>query len=158
MNIQKAGPADNLGKEIEAARSLLQLLKQEEESLVKADVEGVSQLTGEKSRLAAEMSELAQHRHKALLAAGFDASEAGMKAWLTSAAATATQSKAWDELLSLAQAGREQNRVNGLLITQHLACNQNALNVLQGNPQGGGVYGPNGQSTTKLGGRRLVIG
>lgn len=153
-----SGPADTFSKEIEAARNLLQLLKQEESCLVKADVEGVAGLTAEKARLAAEMTDLAKRRHGTLKAAGFEATEAGMQEWLASAAASDDDRNAWDELLSLAKTGKELNRVNGLLITQHLACNQNALNVLQGNSQSGGVYGPNGQTTTKLGGRRLVIG
>jgi flagella synthesis protein FlgN len=150
-------PAEQLGTEIKAAQSLLELLKQEETSLIKADVEGVAKLTGEKARIAAQMSDLAKQRHQTLYAAGFEASETGMQAWLASTAATDADRDMWKELLSLAQNGKELNRVNGLLIAQQLACNQNALNILQGNPQGG-VYGPNGQSATKITGRHLVIG
>ncbi|MGH8809986.1 MAG: flagella synthesis protein FlgN [Noviherbaspirillum sp.] len=158
MNNSETGPVHNLGKEIDAAQNLLQLLKREESLLVNVDVDGLSQLTEEKAKIAAQMSVLARSRHDMLKAAGFEPTESGMQAWLTSAAATADDHDAWNELLALAQSGKELNRVNGLLIAQQLASNQNALNVLQGNPQGSGVYGPNGQSTTKIGGRRLVVG
>jgi flagella synthesis protein FlgN len=151
-------PADSLSKEIETLQRLLQLLKQEETCLVSTDVEGLSKLTLEKANLAAQMSELAKRRHNMLQAAGFKATDAGMDAWLASPAAIEADRNEWNELLSLAQTGKELNRVNGLLIAQHLACNQNALNALQGNAPGGEVYGPNGQPATKIGGRRLVIG
>jgi flagella synthesis protein FlgN len=158
MNTRVTSPAQNLSKEIEAARSLLNLLKQEESLLVKADIDGLSQLTEQKAKIAVEMSMLAKSRHAILKTAGFEPTESGMQAWLTSTTPTSSDHEAWNELLSLAQSGKEMNRVNGLLIAQQLAHNQNALNVLQGTPQGGGVYGPNGQSTTKIGGRRLVVG
>lgn len=153
-----SGPADTLSKEIETLQRLLQLLKQEETCLVNADVDGVSKLTEEKADLAAQMSELAKRRHHELKAAGFEATEAGMNTWLAGSTANEVDRNGWNALLSLAQAGKELNRVNGLLIAQHLACNQSALSILKGNSPGGEVYGPNGQPTTKIGGRRLVIG
>lgn len=153
-----AGPADTLGKELEAAQRLLQLLKQEEACLIKADVEGMSKLTAEKASLATQMTELARQRSMVLRTAGYENSESGVTAWMNSPDATDNDRSTWTELLSLAQAGKELNRTNGLLIAQQIACNQSALNVLQGNAQGGNVYGPNGQTATKIGGRRLVIG
>lgn len=158
MTISETSPTDYLAKEIEAAQRLLQLLEQEEAHLVSADVDGLSAVIGEKANIAIQMSELAKRRHAVLVAAGFEASEAGMQAWLNTMAATAAANRTWQELLSLAESGKERNRINGLLITQQLACNQNALNALQGTPQGGGVYGPNGQSANKIASRRLVVG
>lgn len=151
-------PGAGLAGEQQAASKLLQLLKQEQAALVDADVERLSTLTGEKAKLAAQMSELAKQRHGLLDAAGFEASEAGMKAWLESAHASAADRKAWNDLLALVHEANELNRVNGLLIGQHIARNQAALNILQGNAENGGMYGPNGQSANKVGSRRLVVG
>ena len=158
MTTLDTSPADCLGKELETAQRLLQLLEQEETHLVNADVDRLSMVIEEKANAAMQMSELAKLRHTLLGSAGFEASDAGMQAWLNSAAAPAPALNTWKELLALAESGKERNRVNGLLITQQLACNQNALNVLQGVPQGGSVYGPNGQQTAKLVSRRLVVG
>lgn len=157
MNSMQA-PGAILAGEQQAAGSLLQLLKQEQAALVDADVERLSSLTGEKAKLAAQMSQLAKQRHGLLAAAGFEASEAGMQEWLNSPRASAADSKAWGDLLALVQEANELNRVNGLLIGQHLARNQAALNILQGNAENGGMYGPNGQAATKVGSRRLVVG
>jgi flagella synthesis protein FlgN len=158
METLGTSPAASLVQEREATHALLQLLKQEQTHLVDANVDGLVRLTGEKAKIAAQLSDLAKHRHALLGAAGFDATEAGMKAWLESPAATEADNRSWNELLELALSAKEQNRVNGVLIMQHIARNQTALNVLQGNPQGGNFYGPNGQSTTKIASRRLVVG
>lgn len=158
MKTLGTSPAESLNEERAAIHSLLELLRQEQTHLIDADVEGLSKLTEEKSRIATQMSELAKRRHGMLAAAGFDATESGMQAWVDNPAATTTDRDSWKELLELAQSAKELNRVNGLLISQHMGRNQSALNVLQGNSQGGSFYGPNGQSTTKIGSRRLVVG
>lgn len=152
------GPAESLGEEIGAGNALLQLLKQEQEHLVNADIEGLTRVTEEKNKAVARMSELAQRRYRILVAAGFAANEAGMQTWLKSPAAAPTAGKAWNDLLGLAQQAKELNRTNGLLIGQHMARNQTALNVLQGNQQGSTMYGPDGQSASKSSSRRLVVG
>lgn len=158
MHASGTSPAHGLDEERQAANGLLELLKQEQAVLVKADVDGLIRLTEEKAKLAARMSQLTKRRHQALGAAGFEASESGMQAWLASAGASAADNKAWHELLAVMQSAKELNRVNGLLIGQHMARNQSALNVLQGNTQGGPIYGPDGQATTRIGSRRLVVG
>lgn len=158
MHAPGTSPAHGLEQEQQAATNLLQLLKQEQAVLVNADVDGLIKLTDEKAKLAAQMTQLAKQRHRALAAAGFEATETGMQAWLGSATATTADHKAWTELLAVMQSAKELNRVNGLLISQHMTRNQSALNVLQGNTQGGPIYGPDGQATTKIGSRRLVVG
>jgi flagellar biosynthesis protein FlgN len=152
------GPAESLGEELNAGNTLLQLLKQEQEHLINADLEALTTLTEEKAKVVARMTELAQQRHRALGANGFEAGETGMQAWLNSRAAAPAVEKTWQDLLTLAKQAKELNRTNGLLIGQHMARNQNALNVLQGDPHGGTMYGPNGQSTSQSSSRRLVVG
>ncbi|TCS39159.1 flagella synthesis protein FlgN [Paucimonas lemoignei] len=157
MNQTGTGPAHKLHEENRTARMLLEILNKEQAQLVAADVDALTALTEEKNQLVARMSELAAERHAALTAAGFEATEQGMQAWLDSLQPpTARQS--WKELLEIAQAAKEINRSNGMLIGKHLARNQNALNVLKGGPQGQTLYGPNGQSAVTPAGRGLVIG
>ncbi|MGE5650136.1 flagella synthesis protein FlgN [Noviherbaspirillum sp. UKPF54] len=156
MHAPGTSPAHGLDEELQAANNLLQLLLQEQTTLVNADVDGLIKLTAEKAKLAAQMTQLAKRRHRALRDAGFEANDTGMQAWLASA--TAADNRAWNDLLTAMRSAKEHNRVNGLLIGQHMARNQGALNVLQGNAQGGPIYGPDGQATTKIGSRRLVVG
>lgn len=151
-------PAATLRDEQIAAQQLIDLLAQEEACLISEDADALSKLTAEKSRIAVQMAGLAQRRHALLGTAGFEAAEGGMQGWLRSGNASEEDAGAWVALLSLAMTAKERNRVNGLLIGQHLARNQAALGILQGNAQGGAFYGPNGHSTSKIGSRGLAIG
>lgn len=156
MQASGISPADSLVEELTAANSLLKLLEQEQSHLVEGDVEGLSRLTTEKSDLVARMTDLAKRRHRRLAAVGFAADESGMQSWLKTSSASANAS--WTALLDTAQKAKEINRTNGMLIGQHIARNQNALNILQGNHQSGAIYGPNGQSSSSTSSRRLVVG
>ena len=158
MHTPAANPTDTLAEELGAGRALLQLLKSEQELLVNADVDGLSKATEEKGKLVMKMGELAQRRHRCLAAAGFDASEAGMQTWLKRQKSTQQAQQSWTSLIELAQLAKELNRTNGMLINQHMARTQTALNVLQGPPEGGNLYGPDGQAKGSGGGRRLVVG
>jgi flagella synthesis protein FlgN len=158
MQSSATSPAESLVEEVTAASQLLQVLEQEQVYLVNADVEGLSRLTGEKANIVARMTDLAKRRHRALAAAGFTADESGMPDWLNSPAATAGANQSWNQLLTIAQQAKEMNRTNGIMINQQIARNQSALNILQGAPQGGAIYGPNGQSSSQSGSRRLVLG
>ncbi|RJF98679.1 flagella synthesis protein FlgN [Noviherbaspirillum saxi] len=149
-------PAESLAEEISVGTNLLQLLKQEQDFLINADLEGLTGVTEEKNKAVARMMELALSRHRTLAAAGLEASESGMQRWTEAAPAAVIQS--WDQLIGIARQAKELNRTNGLLISQHMARNQNALNVLQGERPGGGMYGPNGQTATQSGRRTLVVG
>lgn len=153
-----ASPTATLADETGAAGQLLQLLQQEQQCLVGGDVGGLEKLVAEKATLVGRMTELAQRRYRALADAGHEPSETGMKAWLEKSGAASDAKRAWNELLTTAESAKELNRVNGMLINQHLARNQGALNILQGTPQTGNLYGPNGQSTLGRGRRSLVIG
>ena len=148
----------SLYQEREAAARLLTLLQQEQIQLIENNIDGLAALTEEKSKIVARMTTLANGRHRALASAGFEPGESGMQAWLKSAPVTEAITKSWTELLALAQSAKELNRSNGMLINRHLSRNRNALNVLQGTPQGSNFYGPNGQSTSKTPARGVVIG
>lgn len=149
-------PGDSLNEELAAGTALLQLLKQEQEHLIQANLEGLTAVTEEKTRTVARMTELALARHRSLGAAGYGADESGMQAWIETAAADT--GKTWNDLLKLARDAKELNRTNGLLLGQHMSRNQNALNVLQGSQGGGTMYGPTGQTTSSGGSRTLVVG
>lgn len=151
-------PADSLHEEFTAAARLLEFLSEEQTCLLKANVDKLAVLSEEKARLVAHMSQLALRRHAALGAMGFAASEAGMQTWLQDPQASQAAGKVWNALLDVAAKAKELNRVNGLLIGQHLARNQQALNVLQGNQPAGPIYGRNGQTTSAPSSRRLIVG
>ncbi|MFI4939105.1 MAG: flagella synthesis protein FlgN [Burkholderiales bacterium] len=157
MNDKDVTPDSSLKDEYKLTQQLVELLKQEQAQLIKADIEGLIAVTEEKARAVAHMSELTKLRYRALAAAGFNPKEDGMQAWLKSLAPASDSATCYRDLLALAKAAKSLNNTNGLLISKHMTRNQNALNILQG-VQGANLYGPNGQTTTKIRARGLVFG
>jgi flagellar biosynthesis protein FlgN len=155
-------PTENLAQELETAKQLVQVLKDEQSQLIKANIDELSPLVGQKSALIARMSELAKGRLNALAQAGFVGEESSMQKWLDSPSTMSINKnavkKTWDELRALIRSSKELNRTNGLLIGTHMSRNQAALQVLQGNQGGQQVYGRNGQTSVQTSSRRLVIG
>ncbi len=153
-------PMSSLQEEHQALANLIELMKVEQAYLVAADMDGVQSITEQKSRVVAQISKLAQQRHRALAMAGFAPEEQNMQAWL----ASINQDKvnaAWQDLLTITKAAKELNRVNGILVNKQLSWNQQALETLQAPIRadtGGSFYGPNGQSTTSSSNRRVVVG
>jgi flagella synthesis protein FlgN len=138
---------------------LLDLMKQEQQCLVDADSGALSALTPQKAQLVGQMGDLSRQRHQALAAAGFEASEAGMQAWLDSAGDPAA-SALWHDLLSATRIAKEMNRLNGMLINKQLAYTQGAISAMH-SPAGGGdagVYGPSGKTTPAGPSRGFVAG
>jgi flagellar biosynthesis protein FlgN len=150
--------AEQLQQEIDTTEALVAMLKQEQEHLINADIEHLTALAEEKSKVVSQLSELAMARHRRLAEAGLPANEEGMQRWMKRLAPNAPALAAWSRLLELMSSAKELNRTNGILINSHLARNQTALNVLQRSAQGGEFYGPNGQASVKPAGRGLVVG
>lgn len=152
-----ATPGFSLQEEYKLTEQLIELLKQEQEHLINADVEGLVAVTEEKSRAVAQMTELTNRRYQILAEAGFEPKEGGMRAWLDASPASVEANRVWHELLTLAQSVKSLNNTNGMLIGKHLTFTQQALDVLQGN-QPSSFYGPNGKSTSKKTARGLIVG
>lgn len=147
-------PLESLREEHKAMVYLVEIIKQEQAQLLEANIEALKQLTEEKSKVVAQMSEFATQRDQALSAAGFTGKD--IQLWLGKIGANA--SKVWEELMSLATSAKELNRINGMLINKHMTHNQSALQALHVAPQGGNLYGPTGQASAKTSSRRLVVG
>lgn len=140
-------PADQLDAETAALRSLLAVLRHEQTLLASGDVDGHAVLLEDKATHVAELSQLADERHRALGHLGFPASESGMRHWLA-LSPDCTRAE-WEVLMSLARAAHEANRVNGLLLGQLQARNRQALAAL-GLGAASGLYGASGQAELGL--------
>src|SRR5665647_997353 len=120
-------PITTLHDEQQLIISLVALMKQEQQFLVRADSDGLSAITPQKSALVQQMAALASQRHHALGAAGSAASEAGMEHWLASGNDDGART-AWLELLERTREAKELNRVNGMLINKQMTNTQVILN------------------------------
>jgi len=140
-------PADHLDAETSALQSLLAVLRQEQTLLAAGDVEAHTCLLEHKATQVAELSRLADERHRALGSMGYPASEAGMQHWLA-LSPDGTRAE-WAALMSVARAAHETNRVNGLLLGQLQSRNRQALAAL-GLGASSGLYGASGQAELAL--------
>lgn len=150
-------PTSSLRAERELMQTLLELIRQEQQYLVAADIENLPGLMARKAGLTAQLTALAAQRHAALAEIGGAASDAGMAAWLAGSGDEAERAL-WAELLSVTREAKESNRLNGMLINKHLAHTQGALNTLRPQSQGGTFYGPSGQTTGAAAPRRYIVG
>lgn len=152
-------PTITVSDETALLHTLIALMKQEQGFLVSADTDGLNSLMQQKSQAIEQMSQLARQRHGLLGAAGFEAGDPGMDAWLTTADNAAA--KAWADMLVLVRDAKELNRVNGMLIARQMANNDTLIEAMRapaGAGDSAGVYGPTGQTTPGATSRRLVIG
>lgn len=138
-------PLDNLREEAHIMTTLLDLLKQEQQMLVSAEIEGLDLVTSKKTALITQMTLLSAQRHRALGKAGFPAEEAGMDAWIA-ASGEPHIAHAWAALLGTTREAKELNRINGMLINKQISNTQGALAALQPLSAGGQTYSATGMS------------
>jgi flagella synthesis protein FlgN len=150
-----ASPKHSLQAELDKITELLEVLKQEQQDLVAADIDHLTSLTPHKSALVNEMAALATARHRALADAGYPAMELGMESWLQAQHDDAAN-MLWQRLLDQTREAKELNRLNGVLINKHLGNTQGALQALR--PQQTTVYGPSGLATGSATRRGFIAG
>lgn len=134
--------------ESQLATQLLGLLESEQAVLVGIEIEAMEKLLEEKSQILQQLNISTQKRYQALAEKGFEANEAGMKNWLAQQNEAGLFSE-WTGFQNALSRSKEVNRVNGILINKHFTRNQQLLNVLQGNHNSGGFYGPDGQTANQ---------
>ena len=152
-----ATPLNSLREEEHIMTTLLDVLKQEQQHLVAAEIDSLTAVTSKKSALVTQMTLLSAQRHRALGKAGYPAEEAGMDAW--AAASGAEAGSLWQALQQHAREAKELNRINGMLINKQMNHTQGALQALR--PQttaANNFYGPGGLSTSLPRSRGFLAG
>ncbi|ABE50218.1 MULTISPECIES: flagella synthesis protein FlgN [Methylobacillus] len=132
--------------EIALTENLLELLKREQASLVKVDVDAMEGLLNDKARVLQDINASTQARYQAITGLGFGPDERGLAAWI--AVQDAVIQKSWGRFQSLIDQAKELNRVNGILISKQFRRNQQVLDTLGRPPSLEQFYGPNGQAST----------
>jgi flagella synthesis protein FlgN len=153
-------PLNSLREEEQIMSTLLDVLRQEQQLLVTAEIEALPAITTRKTALVTQMTLLSAQRHRSLGKCGFPAEEAGMDAWIAaSGEARAESASLWQALLQHTREAKELNRVNGMLINKQMGHTQGALQALR--PQNGtanNFYGPAGISTSLPRSRGFLAG
>jgi len=136
-------PAPSLERLIAAESALLadfvRLLETEQGHLVAGETDPLQALSEQKTRQAEQLNAASKRR-----SAIADAQSVALSTY-----------PGWSEILHLAEQAKSLNALNGKLINQRLANNQQALQVLMGAAERSAIYGPDGQPRHGGGGRTL---
>jgi flagella synthesis protein FlgN len=147
-------PGDSLAGEFAGLTRLHELLETEKASLVTGTIDDLPDLTRAKASVIAEITVLADARHRCLVANGLEASEIAMQSWIDDSAEEAEKQR-WSDLLALARQVKEQNRLNGMLINRRMQSGQQIISLFEG--KSSSFYGPDGQSSIKASARKIGI-
>ena len=139
-----------------AFHEFIELLRTEQETLLKGDIDRLAALAQLKSDRLVQLAQLAEKRNSHLRTNSLSPDAHGMEQWLQANATTAPSARdEWNRLLDLARTAQQINQSNGTMIQQRLSNNQQALAVLQATANHASLYGPDGQTRTAGTGRPL---
>ena len=147
----------SLRSELSAFRELHQVLKAEQDCLLRSDVDGLLELTEAKSKHIERLAALAAVRAAYLDSLKLPPDQAGMAKWLSVHAGHERPglSDAWNQLLSVAAEARAINESNGTLIATRLNHSHAALAALHSAARSLSTYGPDGHTALPAGQREL---
>ena len=118
--------------EAEALTEFITLLHEEQQALMRGNLERLASFAESKAIILFELNRLGDQRRHALSSHGMTPDRAGMQKLLRDRGAVAGSEAdvAWRKLLELAATAQHLNETNGNLIRTRLSGTQQALNVL----------------------------
>lgn len=136
-----------LRTESEAITAFIMLLREEQQALMRGDLERLSSFAESKTICLFELTRLGEQRLQWLRERGLTADRAGMERLLSEHAVGAPQARtAWQQLLNVAKTAQQLNETNGSLIRTRLNGTQRALSVLFSAANIAGAYAPDGST------------
>jgi flagellar biosynthesis/type III secretory pathway chaperone len=145
MNDPISALFDHLKVEQGLAEKLFSILKREEESLIKNDLNQLEVITSEKSQLISEYLLTRDARWKKLSLVDINLKEAELDQWIRSQKNESLHD-IWTKLNQVLTDSQQINRTNGLIIHQLSTKNKRAMAILLGQDDSDGLYGSSGQS------------
>ncbi len=143
-NIPASDFTIRLNTERDGLRSLVTLLKTEQQALIDGNTEQLLVLSDSKTRAVQELSKLASARKNDLLNHNAKIQASGIVPWLQAHAPGSLP--VWQDIQQLVEQMQHLNRTNGTLIQTKLRHNQQALAVLLNAANSTqGLYGADGQ-------------
>lgn len=145
MNDPISALLDHLKVELELAEQLFSILKSEEASLIKNDLNQLETITTKKSQLISEYLLTRDARWKKLSLVDINLKETEFDQWIRSQKNESLH-LIWVSLNQVLTDSQQINRTNGLIIHQLSSKNQRAMAILLGQNDSDGLYGSSGQS------------
>jgi flagella synthesis protein FlgN len=129
-----------------ALAALTDLLRSEQGALVQGDADRVAALAADKEERIKTLARLSEQRSARLVSQGLKGSAEGMHIWIQRHPEYAGSARTtWQQLLAGAEAARQLNQCNGVLIENKLKQNRLRLAVLQTAGALDGVYRADGR-------------
>ena len=147
--------ATNVQAERDVVTVFVKILQQEQDTLVRGEVDPLTDLANQKISLVKQLSDYAEARNQFLRSQGLSPDRNGMEKWLKQHSSNAKIQSMWKDLMKFGQAVQQLNQTNGVLISSRLRHNQKALSLLQSAIQAIDLYGPDGQTSLTGTGRTL---
>jgi flagella synthesis protein FlgN len=146
-----------LDAELAGYGELCQLLRAEQTSLERGDIDQLQQITDLKVQQVERLAALGATRAGYLRDLQLSANPDGMQAWLRTHAGAqrSALSRTWQRLLEAASEARTLNDLNGGLVATRLNHSQAALAALHAAGRQHLVYGPDGQNEFRASNRDL---
>lgn len=142
----------SLRREVSAFSEFIELLGAEQECLVQAQIEPLSDISLRKTEKAEALSALARLRCAFLESHALESNAQGMRQWIASQndAQAGELVGLWEKLSAFAADAQRINRTNGTLINNRVAYTRDALSALNGLTRYAGVYGRDGSTSIGL--------
>jgi flagella synthesis protein FlgN len=146
-----------LRAELAALQEFCQILRAEQDALMRRDVEAILKLSEVKSEQVERLSALASIRAAYLDSLHLPTDRRGMAEWLVvhGRADQPELSRLWHQLLEAASEAQSINQSNGALIGVRLQHNQAALTTLHAAARRHTLYRPDGQTDVGATSREL---
>lgn len=144
--------AEILRQELTLVEGFNALLENEKLALQGKDTDQLSTITAEKLALVQKIEEADGVRNRFVIAAGQPGDRQGLEALLGKTGDAAAKAL-WQALLTQAELARSLNLTIGKLIATKMQSNDKALAVLTQHTPRSTVYGPNGLTSNRFGGR-----
>lgn len=136
--------ASLLSAEIACAQDLLQILEQEYQALTQAQTDQIESISAAKQQQMQQLQQRLLERDRFLLRLSLAPGKRGMDLYLKQTPPQHHSQSLWEELQALARRLREQNEINGGIVSLGQRYVQQALNLLTGRSSSGDTYGPAG--------------
>ncbi len=134
-----------LEKEKRTTRMFLEILYEEEETLIQGRINDLDSVISEKTEIISELEKINEQRSQYLLSQGYPTNKAGMQQWLAEHACGIELHELWNQLIQLAKQANQINQINGRAILLQLQYNQRSYSALQSAAGNISFYGPKGQ-------------
>ena len=137
----------SLAAENEALRTFIEILRKEQQVLLKGDTDQLGLFAEPKAQLILELTKLGEQRLQLLRNRGVTPDRAGMEQLLNEQYADdGREAEQWQQLLRLATTANQININNGLLISARMKTTQRALNTLFSAARLPAAYAPDGST------------